>query len=116
MKALIDADLVAFRCAFSCDDDADPTFVTDKVDFSMEQIIMQANATKYEAFLTGKGNFRKKINPEYKANRKDKAPPKWLQTCRDRLTDHWKAEVCTGYEADDALGMNQTTKIGRAHV
>ena len=58
-------------------------------------------------FLTGKNNFRKRINPQYKANRKDTIPPIYLQQCRDFLIQEWNAEVSEGCEADDELGIAQ---------
>lgn len=106
MKALVDADIVAFRVAASTENES-----YDEMDYrvnsSMEQILSQCNATEFEAYLTGKGNFRYNIYPEYKANRRDKARPKWLPEARQILIDRWGAVVCEGYEADDALGMGQ---------
>ena len=108
MKAIVDADIVAFRCSASREA-TDLTAVEYLVNSSMEQILSQANATSYEAYLTGKNNFRKLIYPEYKANRKDKERPQFLQDARQILIDRWSAQVCNGYEADDACGMAQDT-------
>lgn len=74
----------------------------------MQDIIQTVNAEQYMCFLTGKDNFRKEINPEYKAHRKNIPAPKWLQDCREYLVIDWKAKVTDGIEADDALGINQT--------
>lgn len=74
----------------------------------MQELIHLTNADSYIAFLTGPGNFRKKINLEYKANRKDKEPPIFLKDCREFLIDEWKAVVSNGIEADDLLGIYQT--------
>ena len=108
MKAIVDADIVAFRCSASREA-TDLTAVEYLVNSSMEQILSQANATSYEAYLTGRNNFRKLIYPEYKANRKDKERPQFLQDARQILIDRWSAQVCNGYEADDACGMAQDT-------
>ena len=106
--ALIDADLVAFRCAATVQD-YDPLDVAIyRVDVLMRQILEATESEEYRSFLTGRGNFRKIINPEYKANRKDKEPPHYLQECRDYLIKEWNTVVSDGCEADDLLGIAQT--------
>ena len=74
----------------------------------MRQILEATESQEYRSFLTGRGNFRKIINPEYKANRKDKEPPCYLQECRDYLIKEWNTVVSDGCEADDLLGIAQT--------
>ena len=108
--ALIDSDLVAYRVAATCDTDEDGALdiALLRCDKLMQDILDATDSDQYKAFLTGKNNFRKRINPEYKANRKDKIPPRYLQQCRKFLIDEWKAEVSEGCEADDMLGLNQT--------
>lgn len=106
--ALIDADLVAFRCAATVQD-YDPVDVAIyRVDVLMRQILEATESEEYRSFLTGRGNFRKIINTEYKANRKDKEPPHYLQECRDYLIKEWNTVVSDGCEADDLLGIAQT--------
>ena len=112
MIALIDADIVAFRCAASCEteqyEESAKEIAVLRTDKLMREILYVTSADFYHAYLTGKGNFRKKINPEYKAHRKDKPVPKYLQDCKQFLIDNWNTELCEGYEADDALGTMQT--------
>ncbi len=55
--------------------------------------------------LSGRGNFRMDINPEYKANRKDAAKPYHYQNIRTYLKDRWAAIECDGIECDDYLGI-----------
>lgn len=107
-KALIDADLIAFRCACTCEEDDNDNIVLQRVQDLTERIINNASADSYTLYLTGNKNFRKEISSDYKANRKDKPRPKWLDTCRDHLVINWQAEVTDGIEADDALGSAQT--------
>ena len=108
MIATIDADLVAFRCSASVLDSAEDEHIAHlRCDKLMRDLLTNTNASGYFAFLTGSGNFRKKINPEYKANRKDKPPPKWLQSCRQFLITEWNAKISDGCEADDLLGITQ---------
>jgi len=106
--ALIDADLVAFRCAATVQEHEPLDVAVYRVDVLMRQILEATESEQYKAFLTGRGNFRKIINTEYKANRKDKEPPFYLQDCREYLIKEWNAVVSDGIEADDLLGIEQT--------
>lgn len=107
MHALVDADLVVFRCAATVPEHEPLDVATYRVDVLMRQILDATDATTYKAYLTGRNNYRKKLNLEYKANRKDKEPPYWLQDCRKHLQQEWDVEVSEGCEADDLLGINQ---------
>jgi len=103
----IDADLVAYRCAATVTEDLEKDVAFYRMDVLIQQIIEATDGQSYTLFLTGKNNFRKKINPEYKANRKDTVPPIYLQDCRKYLVDNHSAIMSDGCEADDLLGMNQ---------
>lgn len=52
-------------------------------------------------FIGGEGNFRKQLDPEYKANRGEK--PIAFQECKDYMIKKWKGkvEICDGWEAED---------------
>tara|TARA_R110001592_G_scaffold70478_3_gene215916 strand:+ start:346 stop:1038 length:693 start_codon:yes stop_codon:yes gene_type:complete len=107
MLALIDMDLVCFRCSASAENDGAGIAIY-RMNELMDGILEKAKATEYKAFLTGTKNFRKTIYPEYKANRT--APkPIYLQECRDYAISQMGAELAPeGLEADDSLGINQT--------
>lgn len=105
--ALIDADLVAYRVSATVQEHEPFELCQQRIDVLMQNILDGVNAKTYRAFLTGKDNFRKKVNPEYKANRKDTVPPFYLQDCRKYLVESWNAEIVDGIEADDALGIHQ---------
>ena len=107
MLALIDFDLVCFRCSASAENDGAGIAIY-RMNELMDGILEKAGATEYRAFLTGATNFRKSIYPEYKANRT--APkPQYLQACRDYAMSQMGAELAPdGLEADDSLGINQT--------
>lgn len=108
MIALIDADLVCFRCAASCKENDPVEAAIERADLLMRDILSATSADEYKSFLTGSGNFRKVINPDYKANRKDQVPPIYLQDVREFLVTEWKSKLGHGLEADDLLGINQT--------
>ena len=105
--ALIDGDIVAFRCA-AASEDTDLEIANLRADKLMSDILFLTEAKDYKVFLTGRNNFRKEIYPEYKANRKDKPKPQHLQGIRDFLIHQWMAVVAEGCEADDLLGIHQT--------
>lgn len=107
MQALIDGDIVAYRAACTCEDDDSEDYVFSKVDDIIDKITFYTDSDEYRVFLTGNNNFRKAIYPEYKAHRPTEKPF-WLQAIREYLVKEYKAEVCEGQEADDAMGINQT--------
>ena len=106
MIALIDGDIVAYRCAATAQND--PEWVaTSRCNALVEQILEEVKATEYRLYLSGPVNFRKKIYPAYKANRVQ-PPPTHLAASKKFLEEKWGAVWTDGYEADDALGINQT--------
>ena len=111
ITVLVDADIVAYRCAASCEKQGvvveDSWVALQRVDELMQRIIAETGASDFKAFLTGSDNFRYEYNPEYKANRKDTRRPVWLQQAREHLVMRWEASVEDGQEADDAMGIYQ---------
>lgn len=108
MIALIDGDIVCYRCAASAEMDEMATALM-RSDLLMKEIMDATGATEFRVFLSGpkESNFRYKVDPQYKANRADVARPIHLDSCKHFLMVHWGAEVCTGYEADDGMGIAQ---------
>jgi len=107
VQALIDHDLVVFRCAASAENDS-LNIAIHRAEALLDELLTKTGADSYRAFLTGKSNFRKTIYPEYKANRT--APkPVHLEALREYALDKQNAELAPDtLEADDALGINQT--------
>lgn len=103
--ALIDGDLVAFRCAASAEGESEGWVATARCDSFIDEILAMTGATEYEVWLSGKDNFRKAVYPEYKGNRKDAYRPKYEADCKDYLKLQHNAQVLDGAEADDALGF-----------
>lgn len=102
--ALLDADLFAYRCAASAEND-DEGIALWRVNDLVNRILHETNSTNYLGFLSGSNNFRYALYPEYKANRKDKPRPRHLEACKELLITEWKCKVTDGVEADDALGI-----------
>lgn len=65
--------------------------------------------TEYEIYLSGDSNFRysKAFTKPYKGNRSSK--PTHYNDIRDYLVDKYGANITTGIEADDALGLRSTS-------
>ena len=110
--ALVDADIVAFRCAASCQKQGvtvEPVEVALlRAEELMNRILFETGAEHYYPYLTGSNNFRYSYNPEYKANRKDKPKPEWLGAVQEHLILNWNAQVSDGCEADDMMAIEQT--------
>lgn len=106
MIALIDSDLICYRCAASAENEVEDVAIW-RVDDAMRRILHNVGATSYESFLSGDSNFRKGIDPSYKANR-TQARPKWLELCREHMVMSWKSRVGDNIEADDLIGIAQT--------
>lgn len=107
MQALIDQDLLCYRCAASAEND-DLGIAIYRIDELLDNILNKTEATSYRAFLTGANNFRKQIYPEYKANR-TQPKPKHLKDLQIYSLEKLNAEFAPeGLEADDALAINQT--------
>lgn len=105
MLALVDSDIVSYRCAATAENDPDWVAVARTKEL-LEQILFDVKADTYQLYLSGPGNFRYEIYPDYKANRKQ-PKPKHLKACEDYLVSEWGATYTEGYEADDALGIAQ---------
>lgn len=98
--------MVAYRCAASCEEEP-LEIALERADSLIERIMYETGASSQECYLTGSNNFRYDINPMYKADRKDKPRPKWLQDVREHLVVGWGARVSDGNEADDEMGISQ---------
>lgn len=69
-----------------------------------------------EFYLTGKDNFRKKINPDYKANRSPFSKPYFFDEIREHLVKKYGAVIVDGMEADDAIGLRATDGSGNTCI
>lgn len=107
MIAIVDADIVSYRCAAASENDP-LEIAIERLEHLMDKIVVNTKAERVKSYITGDNNFRYKVNPEYKGNRRDTIDPRWRQDLNEHMVVHWNAEVTNGYEADDALGMSQS--------
>lgn len=115
MLALVDGDIVAFRCAASAEND-NVEIACARARESLEQMLGATNASSYEVWLsdTKENNFRYKILESYKANR-TQPKPRHLVDVQQYLLAQWSANIAAGQEADDALGIRQTRLAEEPH-
>lgn len=116
MKLLIDGDICTFRAAFSAEDEDEAYIACGRVNQMIDEMLAATGADEYEVWLTGEGNFRYRVFPEYKANRLTAKRPKWEKEVRAYLISHWDANVSTGCEADDMLGVRATELGNQATI
>jgi DNA polymerase-1 len=109
--ALIDGDLISYRCAASCEPtkeklEREPLdLAIRRADELLYRILNTTQTEEYRLFLSGSTNFRKRLYPLYKANRERYPRPEHLEPVREFLVREWRGEICTGYEADDGIGI-----------
>lgn len=72
---------------------------------SLENTFNVLGTKNYRLFISGKGNFRDDLFPDYKANRDGISKPKYYRDIRNYLVTVWGARVVDGMEADDAIGI-----------
>lgn len=106
MRALIDADNLAFACAASAEQE-DVEIACARADSFIENILADTGATEYELWFSGDNNFRYNVYPEYKGNRKASYRPLWEKEVKQYITEKWEANWTDDIEADDMLGIRQ---------
>jgi hypothetical protein len=104
--ALIDADVVAYRIAFGCQDEPEKIAIAKVSEFLEELVFTYTDVEDCEGYLTGKQNYRFDIakTAPYKGTRVSEKP-KHLGIIRQYMIDAWAFSVQEYQEADDAIGI-----------
>jgi hypothetical protein len=110
MIALIDADVVAYRIAFGCQDEPEKVAIAKVSEFLEELVFTYTDVEDCEGYLTGKQNYRFDIakTAPYKGTRVSEKP-KHLGIIRQYMIDAWAFSVQEYQEADDAIGIRAYT-------
>jgi len=116
MYGLIDGDIIAFRSAIAAQETWDDETIIDsrKACRNADKLIaewMHGSRAKSPILTlspTNGGNFRKVINPDYKANRKGVDKPVAYNEVIKHLEDNYKVSRIDGLEADDVMGIYGT--------
>lgn len=114
MKIILDGDHLTYRAAASCSPTKNKPYQESleeaiwRVENMYRQIQLDLNSDDVEMYISGEGNWRYAIYPEYKANRKDQPRPLWLQEVREHMLLKYKAEIVNDIEVDDRCGIRLT--------
>lgn len=84
----------------------DEDLLYELIDQSIDRILYDTGSTEYKMFIEGKDNFRAKLFPEYKSNRKGTLKPLLAAEAKQYLIDVYGAELSHSMEADDYVAMS----------
>ncbi len=116
---LIDGDVLAYQSAFIAQANIqwEGELWTTHSDLSLaknwviERLEMFKEKTGADAFviaISDKNNFRRKLNPLYKANRRSKFAPIGLSPMRDWMAEEYGTVIYPNLEADDTIAIMAT--------
>jgi len=109
-KLLIDADYLIYGVGFASEEDSEKFAKSRLVETLEDMVYIHLKADSYEAFLTGKNNYRYDIakTVPYKGNRKDMKKPKHYEALREHMVKRLGAVIVDGQEADDEVAIRMT--------
>jgi hypothetical protein len=110
-KAFIDADHMVYKFGFSPESS---NIVCSRLEeHLMEVVYIELQCDTYDAFITGKDNFRYELatTHPYKGNREGIVRPPHYEVLRDKLVS-LGATVSAGQEADDDVAIASTLGTG----
>jgi len=119
---IIDADMVLFKAACACEVEIEwmPDIITThcpvrEVMMLVDDVISikksQVKARDVTLCWTSPDNFRKKVDPTYKGNRRTtshRIKPVGFKECRRRIQEKYPSEEWYKLEADDVIGILAT--------
>ncbi len=118
---LIDADILIYQAAAKhsgntagrkenvCEGFDDLGAATEMLVEKIEAIFDRFKTRKGEKFyISGAGNWRKEVNPTYKANRKDTVKPTLIPPLRDYVKANYPVCQMENLEADDCIASDAT--------
>lgn len=118
-KLLVDGDIVLYTSSvateFACDWGGGNWVLSSNLPQSqdiarryLDELVDTLKATEVVLCLSGPDNFRAKLNPSYKANRKDIRKPIVYPALREWMFNNFTTECYLGLEADDVMGILAT--------
>ena len=109
MLALIDGDVLVYQVGYTTND-VEEWIAAARLRDQIKGVLQATGATGYEIWLSdSKENWRKALFANYKANRTQPKPTHY-EFLLNTLVNDWDAQVALGEEADDAMGIRQTTQ------
>ena len=109
-QLLIDADYLIYGVGFASEEDSEKFAKSRLVETLEDMVYLHLKADSYEAFLTGKNNYRYEIakTVPYKGNRKDAKKPKHYDALRECMITRLGAVIVDGQEADDEVAIRMS--------
>jgi 5'-3' exonuclease len=104
--ALIDADTLCYASAAMAEGES-AGLARYNANSMLDALLARLNNPPHKLFITGEGNFRYKVYPEYKANRLKVPRPEFLPAVQEYVAKEFGATVAEGMEADDLIGIEQ---------
>lgn len=100
---LLDCDSIIYKVGFSTQEESEAIAVS-RISTMLEEIIFTElhDYEDYKVFLSGSDNYRKQIDPAYKANRVSEKP-RHYDILKEYVIKGWAADVSDGNEADDQV-------------
>jgi len=111
--AFVDADYLVYRVSFSSKD-VDESIACSRLQEALfDTVYVQLKCEDYDAFITGKTNFRFEtaVTHPYKGNRKNLEKPLHYEALREKLVA-LGATISENQEADDDVGIISTKYVG----
>lgn len=120
LTLLVDLDIIIYRICWACQDEThwEDDVITLSVNKKELEVQLDASLHHYMSKLgsedmilcaSDKNNFRRKILPSYKENRKSKRKPLGYKHLLQYALDNYNCRIMEGLEADDVLGILATT-------
>jgi len=112
--AFVDADFLVYRIGFSCGETETAMIAKNRLmEYLFDIVYKRLKCEDYEAFITGKTNFRYGLakTVPYKGNRKNLDKPKYYEELRSHLID-LGASVSENCEADDEVAIRAAAYEG----
>ena len=120
MKLLIDGDIVAYQAAVSAETPVNwgdglwtlhayEEEVVAKIEQHLSLIMGDLHFDQIQVAISDINNFRKDVDPQYKANRNNIRKPMLLQFAKDYLFEKYDGLIYPNLEADDVLGIELTS-------
>lgn len=112
---LIDADYLIYGIGFASEEDSEKFAKSRLVDTVEDLVYIHLKADTYQAYLTGKKNYRYEIakTVPYKGNRKDMKKPKHYEALREHMITRLGAVLVEGQEADDEVAIQMSVNVDK---
>lgn len=104
MRLIVDADWILFNASYVKQDEEPKSFneCMDSIDYYIDSLFEETSAEEYVlCFTSGGNNYRKLVDPEYKANRKGKELPAFFNEMKTYIFEKYNCAYGLSLEADD---------------